>query len=64
MAVKSLPADKPKIVFHVAMMALQNFGFFVMYFSLWLSTPAGSVQEGAMCEERDGGSRPRKHGKS
>eukprot|EP00663_Eupelagonemidae_sp_cell21sb_P001042 gene1042-biopygen5772 len=40
MPVKPLAADKPKIVFHVAMMAIQNFGFFIMYFTLWLNTPA------------------------
>ena len=34
MPVVSLPADKPKIVFHAAMMAIQNFGFFTMY---WVS---------------------------
>lgn len=35
----SLPADKPKIVFHAAMMAIQNFGFFIMYFDIWGATP-------------------------
>ena len=43
MAVKSLPADKPKIVFHAAMMCLQNFGFFIMYFAIWLATPADAI---------------------
>lgn len=40
MPVVSLPEDKPKIVFHAAMMAIQNFGFFTMYFDVWGSTPA------------------------
>ena len=30
MPVSSLAEDKPKIVFHAAMMAIQNFGFFNM----------------------------------
>lgn len=34
-----LAADKPKIVFHIAMMSLQNFGFFIMFFAIWLATP-------------------------
>ena len=38
-----LDADKPKIVFHAAMMCLQNFGFFIMYFALWLATPAAEA---------------------
>merc|ERR1711871_408720 len=37
--VSSLPEDKPKIVFHAVMMAIQNFGFFVMYFMLYVMTP-------------------------
>jgi len=36
-------ADKPKIVFHAAMMSLQNFGFFIMYFALWIVTPEAEV---------------------
>eukprot|EP00322_Chrysochromulina_rotalis_P020053 CAMPEP_0115863380 /NCGR_PEP_ID=MMETSP0287-20121206/18660_1 /TAXON_ID=412157 /ORGANISM="Chrysochromulina rotalis, Strain UIO044" /LENGTH=202 /DNA_ID=CAMNT_0003317827 /DNA_START=35 /DNA_END=643 /DNA_ORIENTATION=+ len=43
MTVLSLTADKPKIVFHVAMMSIQNFGFFLMYFALWMSTPEADV---------------------
>ena len=39
----SLPADKPKIVFHAAMMAIQNFGFFIMYFDIWGATPMGAT---------------------
>lgn len=36
----SLPEDKPKIAFHAAMMAIENFGFFMMYWDSWGSTPA------------------------
>jgi len=43
MPVKPLAADKTKIVFHAAMMSLQNFGFFIMYFAVWLATPAAEV---------------------
>jgi len=43
MKVLSAPADKPKIVFHVAMMSLQNFGFFIMYYSLWIATPDAEI---------------------
>ena len=39
MAVMSLPEDKPKIAFHVVMMFIQNFGFFIMYYDIWGSTP-------------------------
>ena len=39
MGVVSLPEDKPKIVFHAAMMAIQNFGFFIMYFIIASGTP-------------------------
>ena len=38
-----LDADKPKIVFHAAMMSIQNFGFFIMYFAIWLATPEAGV---------------------
>merc|ERR1719181_1834992 len=41
--VLSLPEDKPKIVFHATMMAIQNFGFFIMYFDIWGSTPHTAV---------------------
>ena len=41
--VKSSPADKPKIVFHATMMAIQNYGFFAMYFATWMATPAAEV---------------------
>jgi hypothetical protein len=40
MPVLSLPADKPKIVFYGAMMAIQNFGFFLMYYPFFTSIPA------------------------
>merc|ERR1711935_477312 len=39
MPVVSLPEDKPKIAFHAVMMAIQNFGFFMMYWDLWGDTP-------------------------
>ena len=39
MPVISLPEDKPKITFHAAMMCIQNFGFFIMYYDLWGATP-------------------------
>eukprot|EP00937_MAST-01D_sp_MAST-1D-sp2_P000677 g677.t1 len=45
MPVKSLPEDKAKIAFHAAMMAIQNFGFFIMYAFLWNHAAAG----GATC---------------
>jgi len=38
--VAPLETDKPKIVFYGAMMAIQNFGFFLMYFQLWPTIPA------------------------
>eukprot|EP00472_Partenskyella_glossopodia_P012383 CAMPEP_0197528206 /NCGR_PEP_ID=MMETSP1318-20131121/24260_1 /TAXON_ID=552666 /ORGANISM="Partenskyella glossopodia, Strain RCC365" /LENGTH=165 /DNA_ID=CAMNT_0043083203 /DNA_START=88 /DNA_END=585 /DNA_ORIENTATION=+ len=43
MGVLSAPEDKPKIVFHAAMMAIQNFGFFMMYYDIWGATPAGDT---------------------
>merc|ERR1719446_1881140 len=39
MGVLSLPADKPKILFYGAMMAIQNFGFFVMYYQIYPFIP-------------------------
>ena len=39
----SSPADKPKILFYGAMMAIQNFGFFLMYFLIWLFVPLGDT---------------------
>ena len=33
--VVSLPADKPKIVAYAAMMAIQNFGFFIAYYQIY-----------------------------
>mmetsp|Transcript_15215 Transcript_15215/g.28944 ORF Transcript_15215/g.28944 Transcript_15215/m.28944 type:complete len:168 (-) Transcript_15215:267-770(-) len=42
MPVKSLPADKPAIIFHGAMMAIQNFGFMIFYYDIWGSTPYDS----------------------
>ena len=49
MPVESLAADKPKILFFAAMMAIQNYGFFEMYFSLFPFIPA-SVDGGLDCE--------------
>jgi len=43
MPVKSLAADKPKIFAHAAMMMIQNFGFFMMYFDSWIATPDAEV---------------------
>jgi hypothetical protein len=41
-----------QIVFHVAMMTVQNFGFFVMYFYLWLNTPSKSDRYGVdVCDD-------------
>ena len=34
--------DKPKIAFHGTMMAIQNFGFFIMYYDIWGDTPGHS----------------------
>lgn len=39
MPVSCLPADKPKIVFYGAMMAIQNYGFYAMYYPLFLAVP-------------------------
>ena len=39
MTVTSLPKDKPKIAAHAAMMFVQNFGFMLLYFSIWGETP-------------------------
>ena len=41
--IRPLDADKPKIAFHGAMMAIQNFGFFTMYWDIWGSTPHTEV---------------------
>lgn len=39
MPVISLPEDKPKLMFYAAMMWIQNFGFFLMYFMMYQSIP-------------------------
>merc|ERR1711988_363368 len=39
MPVKCLPEDKPKILFYGAMMAVQNYGFYQMYYPIFLSVP-------------------------
>jgi len=49
--VKSEAADKPKILFHAAMMAIQNFGFFVMYWDLWGFTPGAPAVGPDVCED-------------
>mmetsp|Transcript_4040 Transcript_4040/g.9634 ORF Transcript_4040/g.9634 Transcript_4040/m.9634 type:complete len:176 (+) Transcript_4040:123-650(+) len=43
MPVNSLLSDKPTICFHAAMMVVQNFGFFVMYYGLWGDAPIDAV---------------------
>ena len=47
MPVAPLAADKPKIVFYGAMMAIQNFGFFLMYYPLFGAVPALKNAAGA-----------------
>ena len=39
MGVRPLAEDKPKIAFYGAMMAIQNFGFFIMYFFIFNMIP-------------------------
>ena len=39
MPVAPLDEDKPKILFYGAMMAIQNFGFFLMYFGVFPQIP-------------------------
>mmetsp|Transcript_122886 Transcript_122886/g.274491 ORF Transcript_122886/g.274491 Transcript_122886/m.274491 type:complete len:169 (-) Transcript_122886:91-597(-) len=39
----SIPQDKPKLMFYAAMMWVQNFGFFVMYFMLYQHIPDPST---------------------
>ena len=46
MPVNSLPEDKPKIAFHSVMMAIQNFGFFTMYWDIWGATSYESTCQG------------------
>ena len=43
MPVIPLPSDKPTICFHAAMMVVQNFGFFVMYYGLWADAPIDAI---------------------
>mmetsp|Transcript_21038 Transcript_21038/g.40288 ORF Transcript_21038/g.40288 Transcript_21038/m.40288 type:complete len:163 (-) Transcript_21038:22-510(-) len=40
MPVLSIPADKPKLAFYATMMAIQNFGFGMMYFMMWQHIPS------------------------
>merc|ERR1711988_131783 len=35
----SIPEDKPKLMFTAFMMFVQNFGFFLMYFLIWMEIP-------------------------
>lgn len=46
MRVQSLPGDKPKILFHAAMMVIQNFGFFTMYYDIWGDTSPEDICDG------------------
>eukprot|EP00442_Polarella_glacialis_P038521 CAMPEP_0115102664 /NCGR_PEP_ID=MMETSP0227-20121206/34055_1 /TAXON_ID=89957 /ORGANISM="Polarella glacialis, Strain CCMP 1383" /LENGTH=183 /DNA_ID=CAMNT_0002498835 /DNA_START=35 /DNA_END=586 /DNA_ORIENTATION=+ len=39
MPVLSMPEDKPKLMFYAAMMWMQNFGFFLMYFMMYTAIP-------------------------
>ena len=39
MKVQPLEEDKPKIFAHAAMMAVQNFGFMLLYYGIWGATP-------------------------
>ena len=39
MPVRSLAEDKPRILFYGAMMAIQNFGFFIMYYQIYPTIP-------------------------
>lgn len=50
MPVKSLPQDKPKIAFHAAMMAIENFGFFMMYYDIWGFTPGPQTAGGVVTD--------------
>ena len=50
MPVISLPEDKPRIVFYGAMMAIQNYGFFQMYYQIWPSIPVSGSATGLECD--------------
>ena len=39
LTVLSIAADKPKIAFYAAMMVIQNFGFFCMYYDIYYMVP-------------------------
>jgi hypothetical protein len=45
MPVKALENDKPKIAAHAAMMAVQNFGFMLLYYGIWGATPSDETCE-------------------
>ncbi len=51
MPVAPLSEDKPKILFYGAMMAIQNYGFFEMYFKMFLLIPvvAGIGADATAC---------------
>ena len=46
LTVYSLAADKPKILFYAAMMVIQNFGFFSMYYDIYYMVPLSDPCEG------------------
>ena len=45
MPVAPLATDKPAIVFHAAMMTVENFGFMTFYYDIWGATPHDAVCE-------------------
>ena len=49
-AVQALAKDKPKILFYGAMMAIQNFGFFVMYYQVYPTIPLSNSAIGMDCD--------------
>merc|ERR1711988_157613 len=46
----SLPEDKPKIAFYAFMMFIQNFGFFLMYFLMYIFIPGGTNPASDTCD--------------
>merc|ERR1712070_424811 len=47
----SLPEDKPKIMFVAFMMFVQNFGFFVQYYSNYHFIPGGASDPDGKCDD-------------
>merc|ERR1711988_1606577 len=47
----SLPEDKPKIMFVAFMMFVQNFGFFVQYYSNYHFIPGGAADPDGKCDD-------------